>query len=104
MYVKTALLNKELKANAALFETLAHPARLIILKYMAESKICVAGDESGKIPINRITINQHLKKLKKAGLIQEIVSGTKVNYYLNPEKIKTLVREANRFFAKIDID
>ena len=93
-----------MKANAVLFETLAHPARLIILKYMAESKTCIAGDDSGKIPINRITINQHLKKLKKAGLIQETVNGTKVNYYLNPEKIKTLIREANCFFAKIDPD
>ena len=102
--MKTELFNKELKANAALFETLAHPARLIILKYMAESRICIAGSDSGKIPLNRITINQHLKKLKKAGLIQETVNGAKVNYYLNPEKIKTLVKEANCFFAKIDID
>lgn len=102
--MKTPLLNKELKANAALFEILAHPARLIILKYLAESKICITGKSLGKMPINRITINQHLKKLKKAGLIQETVNGARVNYDLNPEKIKTLIKEANCFFAKIGSD
>ncbi len=103
-FVKPACFNKELKANAALFKALSHPARLVILKYMAESNICIGGNDSDKIHLSPTTVNQHLKKLKKAGLIQETKEGVKGNYSLNSKKIKTLLKDANDFFASSDID
>ena len=103
-FARNARFNKELKANAALFKVLSHPARLVILKYLAESNICITENDSGKIPLSQTTVNQHLKKLKRVGLIQETVEGVKGNYCINPRKIKTLIKEANDFFAKSDID
>ena len=47
---------------------------------------------------------QHLKELKNAGLIQGTVNGVKVNYCLNPEKIKELGTMANCFFGEIDVE
>ncbi len=89
---------------ALLFKALAHPARLAILTYLAETKTCITGDISDELPLSRTTVNQHLTELKKAGLIQGTVDGVKVNYCLNPLKIKTLVRLANDFFKEINLE
>ncbi len=85
---KAALFDKELQNSALLFKALAHPARLSILKYLAETKVCISGDISLELPLSRTTVNQHLAILKKEGLIKGDISGTRVNYCLNTEKIR----------------
>jgi len=103
-HAKTDLFDPKLKSSAVLFKALAHPARLAILRYLAEIKVCMTGDISDELPLSRTTVNQHLTELKKAGLIQGTVDGVKVNYCLNPAKIKDLEKMANCFFKDIDID
>ena len=103
-YAKTDLFDNDLKAAAILFIALAHPARLAILRYLAEAKVCITGDISDELPLSRTTVTQHLTELKNAGLIQGTVDGVKVNYCLNPAEIKKLVKAANCFFAEIDSD
>ncbi|MDP1622368.1 MAG: metalloregulator ArsR/SmtB family transcription factor [Bacteroidales bacterium] len=100
-YAKTELFDPELNDTAVLFKALAHPARLAILKYLAEIKVCMTGDISDELPLSRTTINQHLKELKNAGLIQGTVDGVKVNYCLNPEKIGDVVNMVSCFFGDI---
>jgi ArsR family transcriptional regulator, arsenate/arsenite/antimonite-responsive transcriptional repressor len=101
---KTDLFDSKLNSSAVLFKALAHPARLAILQYLAETKVCITGDISDELPLSRTTVNQHLKELKNAGLIQGHVDGVKVNYCLNPQRVKELVKIANCFFKEIDID
>ena len=101
-YAKTELFDSELKSTALLFKALAHPARLAILRYLAEAKVCITGDISDELPLSRTTVNQHLTELKNAGLIQGTVDGVKVNYCLNPKKIKEFKEAANCFFKEID--
>ena len=103
-YAKTDLFDSKLNSTAVLFKALAHPARLAILKYLAETRVCITGDISDELPLSRTTVNQHLKELKNAGLIQGTVDGVKVNYCLNPAKIKELEKTANCFFKEIDVD
>jgi len=100
---KSNLFDQELNTISILFKSLAHPARLSILKYLAETRVCITGDISDELPLSRTTVNQHLTGLKKAGLIQGKVDGVKVNYCLNPEKVKELVQLANCFFKEINI-
>ena len=99
---KTNLFDPKLNASAVLFKALAHPARLAILQYLAETKVCITGDISDELPLSRTTVNQHLTELKNAGLIQGTVDGVKVNYCLNPKKIKELMTMANCFFNEIN--
>jgi len=99
---KTELFNNRLNSAAVLFKALAHPARLAILQYLAETKVCITGDISDELPLSRTTVNQHLTELKNAGLIQGIVDGVKVNYCLNPKKVNELVSIANSFFNEIN--
>jgi len=103
-FAKTDLFDPELNSAAVLFKALAHPARLAILQYLAETKVCITGDISDEIPLSRTTVNQHLKELKNAGLIQGTVDGVKVNYCLNPEKIKEMMNVSECFFKEIGIE
>ena len=103
-YAKTDMFDPKLNSTAVLFKALAHPARLAILQYLAETKICITGDISDELPLSRTTVNQHLKELKNAGLIHGHVDGVKVNYCLNPGKIKEFEKAANCFIQKINID
>jgi DNA-binding transcriptional ArsR family regulator len=99
---KSELFDKEFKVNASYFKALAHPARLQILKYLAESKSCITGDISDELPLGRTTVNQHIKELKSIGLIQGHVEGVKTNYCLNPEKVNELKRELDLFFENLN--
>lgn len=100
---KRILFNKELQRTAVLFKALAHPARLAILQYLAETKTCITGDIAEELPLSRTTVNQHLKELRDAGLIKGTVEGVKTNYCLNVKGIELLQREASEFFDKIDL-
>lgn len=101
-YAKTELFDMELQEASEFFKALAHPARLQILKYLAETKTCITGDISEELPLSRTTVNQHLAELKKAGLICGLVSGVKTNYCLNTEVIDKMIAMFNVFLKDID--
>ena len=98
---KTELFDAKLVEQAKFFKALSHPARLAILKYLAETKTCISGDISDILPLGRTTVAQHLKELKSAGLIKGQVSGAKTNYCLNPENINILIDELNILMNEI---
>lgn len=100
---KTSLFDEELQLKANLFKALAHPARLQILKFLAETKSCISGDISDLLPLSRTTVNQHLKELKDAGLIQGSIDGIKVYYCLEPQKVKALRNLLVSFLDEIQL-
>lgn len=99
---KTALFDKELVKMAVLFKALAHPARLRILQFLAETPTCITGDISDEIPLGRTTVNQHLKELKDTGLIIGQIEGVKTQYCVAPEKLKLLKEVLLGFLEKIE--
>jgi DNA-binding transcriptional ArsR family regulator len=98
---KTELFDRDLGEMAGFLKALAHPARLRILQFLAESKTCITGDISNELPLGRTTVNQHLKELKNAGLIQGHISGVKTNYCINPEKLNEFQKSFESFFKNI---
>lgn len=100
---KTELFDEVLVGQANLFKALAHPARLAILKYLAETRTCISGDISEELPLSRTTVNQHLKELKDVGLIQGHVEGVKTNYCLNPEQVERASKLLNGFLQEIKL-
>jgi len=65
-----------------------------ILQYLFETKSCVCGNIVDEIGLAQSTISQHLKELKKMGLIQGAVEGTSVCYCIDNEnwsKMKDLL-------------
>jgi ArsR family transcriptional regulator len=102
-YSKIELFSKEFQQCSELFKALAHPARLAILKYLAETKTCITGDIADELPLSRTTVNQHLKELKDAGLITGTTEGIKTCYCLNLKKVRELKEMAEAFLNKINI-
>ena len=70
---------------AELAKAFAHPARIMILEYLIEAKSCVCGDIVDALPLAQSTVSQHLKELKKAGIIIGEVEPPKVCYCINPK-------------------
>ncbi len=99
---KTDLFDQKLNSTASLFKALSHPARLVILQYLAETKVCMTGDISDELPLSRTTVKQHLTKLKNAGLIQGKVDGVKVNYCLDPKRVCELGKTFKEFYELIN--
>jgi predicted transcriptional regulator len=100
---KTGLFDKGLQDKANLFKALAHPARLQIIQFLAKQKSCISGDISEELPLSRTTVNQHLKELKKAGLIQGTVNGVKTNYCLDYVVVQESKVILSAFLEEIEI-
>ena len=100
---KTALFDEVLQKRANLFKTLAHPARLQILEFLAETKTCISGDISEELPLSRTTVNQHLKELKEAGLIRGHIEGVRTNYCLDYDKVKEMKEILMSFLDEIPL-
>ena len=100
---KTELFDEALQISANLFKALAHPARLQILQFLAETKTCISGDISEELPLSRTTVNQHLKELKTVGLIRGQVEGAKMNYCLDYGKVEEMKEILNGFLNEIQI-
>ena len=77
-------------------KALGHPARIEILKQLANMKCCFCGDIVEELPLAQATVSQHLKELKESGLIQGNIEPPKVRYCIDPvnwEKAKKLIQE-----------
>ena len=101
---KSDLFTDELIEQANFYKALAHPARLQILKFLAQSNSCITGDISEELPLGRTTVNQHIKELKNVGLIQGHIQGVKTKYCLNPERIILLKSIMSGFLEGLNIE
>jgi len=82
--------DKSIQRSAEIAKALGHPARIAILKILAQRTTCFCGDITEILPLAQSTVSQHLKALKTAGLITGTVEGVKTCYCLNPEGIREL--------------
>ena len=98
---KPEVFDTELQELAAFAKVISHPARLAILKYLAETKTCISGDISDKLPLSRTTVSQHLKELRDMGLIHGTIDGLKINYCLCNSSINAYLEKFDRFFGDI---
>lgn len=98
---KRDIFNDEIQTLAQFAKVISHPARLAILKYLAETKTCISGDISNHLPLSRTTVSQHLKELKSFGLIKGEIDGLKVNYCLNYPIIEKNFNQLETYFKPI---
>jgi DNA-binding transcriptional ArsR family regulator len=86
---------------AAFAKALSHPARIAILKVLAEKNECICGEIVEILPLAQSTVSQHLKELKSAGLIKGEVSGPKSCYCINWKNIEKLAGELGFLFEQM---
>ena len=77
---------------AELAWSVAHPARVSIVRLLLNREACVCGEIVAELPLAQSTVSQHLKILKNSGLIQGEVDGPKICYCINQEKLSELKR------------
>lgn len=91
---KSEIFTEEQNKIAAIAKVLGHPARIAILQFLIKLESCVCGDLVKEIGLAQPTISQHLKELKKVGIIKGTIEGTSVCYCIddgNWEQIKLLL-------------
>jgi len=82
-------------------KALAHPARVAILKTLAQRNECICGEIVEVMPLAQATVSQHLKELKELGLIKGTVEGPSSCYCLNGETINELADDLNELFDEL---
>jgi ArsR family transcriptional regulator, arsenate/arsenite/antimonite-responsive transcriptional repressor len=84
---KEKFYSTEIEKLSRYSKALAHPARVFIIRYLAENAdtCCYSGDLAEILPIARSTLSEHLKELKNAGLIQGEINPPFIKYCLNKE-------------------
>lgn len=83
-------------------KSLSHPARIRILKILAEGNICICGDIVDRLPLAQATVSQHLKELKRIGLIRGTIEGPKTCYCLNNDFILEAYNSLQKLFININ--
>lgn len=85
---------------AAIAKVLGHPARIAIIQQLLKSRSCICGDLVDEIKLAQPTISQHLKELKKLGLIKGEIEGTSVCYCIDEERWKEARELLQEFLGK----
>jgi len=87
---KVAQFSLEDQELARMAKTLAHPARIAILRTLAARKTCVCGELVNELPLAQSTVSQHLRELRENGLIQGETEGPNSCYCINRENLQNL--------------
>jgi len=82
-------------------KALSHPARIKILKILAGMNACMCGDIVELLPLSQSTVSQHLKELKRVGLITGEIEGPKVCYCINNANLQKAKSEINKLFNQV---
>ena len=99
---KTEEFTKDETFLADLAKALAHPARIRILKILAKDNNCICGDIVDLLPLAQATVSQHLKELKRIGLITGEIDGPKTCYCLNITAVAKAFSSFQSLFTNID--
>lgn len=87
---KSDFFSEEQNELANLFKAISHPARIAIIQYLLTVDTCICGDIVNVLPLAQPTVSQHLKELKKVGIIKGTVEGKAICYCLNLEIMKKM--------------
>ncbi|MBD2752847.1 ArsR/SmtB family transcription factor [Spirosoma validum] len=92
---KTEIFTDQENRIAELAKAFAHPARVAILQLLVERNTCVCGDLVDELPLAQATVSQHLKELKRIGIIKGDIDPPRVCYCIN----ETVWEESRQLFA-----
>lgn len=110
MYDKGACMSKSKIAEfstseveiAEIAKSLSHPARIKILKILAQENVCMCGEIVNLLPLAQATVSQHLKELKKTGLIKGEIEGPKTCYCIDTEMVLSALEKINSIAKEIN--
>ena len=98
---KKEAFSKQEQELATFTKAISHPARIAILKILAQHNECICGEIVEVLPLSQSTTSQHLKALKDAGLINGTVDGPKICYCINWKAFEKFNSDFNTLFLKL---
>ena len=84
-------------------KSISHPARIAILKLLAERNECICGEIVEVLPLAQSTVSQHLKELRNAGLIEGVVDGPRSCYCINWKAFDRFKLDFDSLFTALKI-
>ena len=91
----------DFESLAVTCKALSHPARLAILKTLADRGTCVCGEIVDVMPLSQATVSQHLKILREADLIAGEIDGPRTCYCINTGTMRILREEFEQLFGSL---
>ena len=92
---KTEIFTEKQNKIAAIAKVIGHPARVAILQHLVQINSCICGELVDEIGLAQPTISQHLKELKRIGLLKGSIEGTSICYCIN----QTVLGEIKSIFT-----
>jgi len=86
---------------ADLAKALSHPARIAILKVLAQKNECICGEIVEVLPLAQSTVSQHLKELKNSGLIEGTLDGPRSCYCINWKTFQKFNEDLSMLFQNL---
>jgi ArsR family transcriptional regulator len=80
---KTSSGQMSVERFASICKALGHPARIRIIEYLKQEDRCICGEIVDTLPLAQSTVSQHLKILKKSGLVRGEIEGPCTCYCLD---------------------
>jgi len=84
-------------------KAIAHPARIAILKVLAQKTECICGEIVEVLPLAQSTVSQHLKALQEAGLIEGTIDGPRSCYCIDWKLFEQFKNQFNSLFDTLQI-
>jgi len=85
------------------FKVLAHPARIAIIQQLLKTDTCICGELVNKLGLAQSTISQHLKELKRAGLIKGTIEGVSVCYCIDEKTWNSVKSKVDSLFISCSV-
>ena len=84
---------------ADIAKALSHPARIKILDILNEQTQCIVGEIVDRLPLSQSTVSQHLKELKRVGLIKGEIEGPSICYCLDEDVVAKTKSAFTKLFS-----
>jgi ArsR family transcriptional regulator, arsenate/arsenite/antimonite-responsive transcriptional repressor len=82
-------------------KAISHPARIAILKVLAQKNECICGEIVEVLPLAQSTVSQHLKELKNAGLIDGTLDGPRSCYCIHWKAFEKFSNDIGSLFLNL---
>ena len=82
-------------------KAISHPARIAILKVLAQRSECICREIVDALPLAQSTVSQHLKELKNAGLVEGTIDGPRSCYCINWKAFEKFNNDMNGLFQNL---
>ena len=89
---------------AELAKALGHPARIAILKRLAERNTCICCEIVEVMPLAQSTVSQHLKALKEVGFVKGEIEGPTSCYCIDNKTVQEFESLLAGFLVELHTD